>query len=73
MSLRKVSGLVLIFLMFISTFLAILGIWGMVENDTMWKLLSTFFVIGGATVGLTYVADVFFGKQGETKQEKVNP
>jgi hypothetical protein len=57
--------MVLASLMSVSALLAVMGIWGVVEGDTVWKLLGTFFVVGGATVGLSYVADAFFGKKVE--------
>lgn len=70
MSFRNVCGVVLGLLMSISALLAVMGIWGMVEGDTVWKLLGTFFVVGGATIGLSYVADAFFGKKVEKEEEK---
>jgi len=69
-SFRNMCGIVLSCLMSISALLAIMGIWGMVENETVWKLLGTFFVVGGATMGLSYVADAFFGKKIEKDPEQ---
>jgi len=65
MSFRNICGIVLVVLMTISALLAILGIWGMVESEQVCKLLSTFFVVGGATIGLSYVTNTFFGKKVE--------
>lgn len=70
MSFRNICGIVLGCLMSISALLAVLGIWGMVEGETVWKLLGTFFVVGGATIGLSYVADAFFGKKVEKEEKK---
>lgn len=60
---RSVCGMVLVLLMTVSAILSILGIWGMVDGDTVWKLLGTFLVVAGMTVGLSYVTDTFFGKK----------
>jgi hypothetical protein len=60
---RQVCGVVLGGLMAVSALLSIMGIWGMVEGETVWKLLGTFCVVGGSTIGLSYVADSFFGKK----------
>jgi hypothetical protein len=60
---RQICGIVLGGLMTVSALLSIIGIWGMVEGETVWKLLGTFFVVGGSTIGLSYVADSFFGKK----------
>ena len=46
-SFRQVCGIVLGGLMTISALLSIMGIW----------------VVGGSTIGLSYVADSFFGKK----------
>ncbi len=60
MNLRTISGIVLAVLTASSAFLAVGGIWGWVEGDTVGQMLGTFFVVGLATIGLTYVAKVFF-------------
>lgn len=59
---RNVCGMVLSCLLLVSALLAILGIWEVVEEEIVWKLLFTFFVVGGTTVGLSYTVDTFFGK-----------
>ncbi len=61
MSLRKVCGVVLGSLIAMSAALAVLGIWGAVSGETVWKLLGTFFVVGLTTIGMSYVANSFFG------------
>jgi hypothetical protein len=60
MKFRNVFGAVLGSLTVISAGLAVAGIWGWVDGDTVWQLVSTFLVIGLATMGLSYVADSFF-------------
>lgn len=61
MKIRSVCGMVLGSLMTFSAILAILGIWGAVDGDTVWKLLGTFGVVGMTTLGVSYVANSFFG------------
>ena len=59
---RNICGIVLSCLLLISALLAILGIWDLVEGEIVWRLIFTFVVVGGTTVGLSYTVDTFFGK-----------
>jgi len=60
---RKVVGIVLAALTASSSSLAIAGIWGWIEGDTVWQMLLTFFVVGLATIGLSYVTSTFFDEK----------
>lgn len=60
---RKVAGGVLAVLILASAVLAIAGVWGLIQGDTAGQLFATFLVTGGATAGLTYVVETFFGKK----------
>lgn len=60
MSLKSMVGVVLSGLTFSSSVLAIAGIWGWIAGDTVWQLFATFFVVGLATIGLSYVTTAFF-------------
>lgn len=69
-SFRNVCGGVLAILMTFSAMLAIMGIWGMVQGDAVVKLMGTFLVVGGATIGISYVADTFFGRLPPVKTDE---
>lgn len=60
---RNIAGIVLASLTFASSTLAVAGIWGMIEGETVWQLLGTFFVVGLSTIGLSYVTSTFFDKK----------
>lgn len=60
MNFRSITGIVLGILMLVSSILSIAGIWGKVDSETLFSLLMTFVVIGGTTIGLSYIADTFF-------------
>jgi hypothetical protein len=60
LTLKNIVGLVLASLTFSSALLAIGGIWGFIQGETVWQMLLTFFVVGMATIGLSYVTTAFF-------------
>lgn len=60
MKVKVVCGIVLGLLMLFSAALAVMGIWGVVDSASVWKLLGTFGVVGATTVGISYVANSFF-------------
>lgn len=57
---RKVCGATLAVLTLASAGLAIGGIWGAIPGDTAAQLFGTFLVVGGASIGITYIAEKFF-------------
>lgn len=59
---RRIAGGVLASLILASAVLAIGGIWGFIAGDTAGQLFGTFIVVGGATVGLSYVVSSFFDR-----------
>ncbi len=62
MDFKNMTGAILVSLIASSAFLAIGGIWGWVRGDTAGQLIGTFFVVGLATVGASYVSNTFFKK-----------
>ena len=60
MKFKNVFGVVLGTLITASAGLAIGGIWGWIEGETAWQLVSTFFVVGVATIGISYITSTFF-------------
>lgn len=60
---RNIVGIVLAGLTIASSTLAVAGVWGIIEGDTVWQMLLTFFVVGLSTVGLSYVTNTFFDKK----------
>jgi hypothetical protein len=67
MTFKIVAGWTLSILTVISALLCIAGIWGWIKGDTVGQLLGTFMVIGGCTIGLSYVMKSFFSS--ERKQD----
>lgn len=60
MNSKNLVGGVLASLVLFSAFLAVGGIWGVIEGDKAAQLIGTFFIVGLATMGLSYVANTFF-------------
>ena len=60
MKLKGVLGVILATLTSLSALLAIAGIWGVVEGETVGQLISTFLVLGLATWLVSYVSNSFF-------------
>lgn len=63
MKIRNIFGIVLGILTIISTIASICGIWGVVPEDIVWKLLGTFLVMAVTTMGLSRVTNTFFDKK----------
>jgi NADH:ubiquinone oxidoreductase subunit K len=59
---RKVFGSMLAMLVLLAAVMAVLGIWGLIGEKTAVQLVMTFGVTFGAVMGLSYVAEAFFGK-----------
>lgn len=59
MAFKKIVGFVLTSLVLSSALLCVGSIWGKVSGDTVGKFLTTFFVIGTSTIGLSYITKTF--------------
>lgn len=62
MAYRKVFGSLLALFVLLAAAMAVLGIWGLIGQDVAWQLIGTFGVTFAAVLGLSYVAESFFGK-----------
>jgi len=63
MKIKSVFGAVLGSLVVSSAVLAVAGIWDVISGDTVWQIEATFFVVAGATIGLSYVTSAFFNNK----------
>lgn len=57
---RKAIGGMIVGMVLASTLLAVLGIWGLVEGDTVWQLLGTLLATGFGLSVAGEVADKYF-------------
>lgn len=62
MTYRKVFGSLLALFVLLAALMAVLGIWGLIGEADAWRLIITFAVTFAAVLGLSYVAESFFGK-----------
>jgi hypothetical protein len=58
--LNQITGIVLVALTIGSATLAIGGVWGVVEEQTAWRLFATFIITAMTTGGVATIADKFY-------------
>jgi hypothetical protein len=61
--LNQITGIVLVALTIASAALALGGVWGVVDNDTAWKLFLTFIVTASTTGAVAGIADKFWSEK----------
>ena len=58
--LNQVTGIVLASLTVASAVLATCGVWGVVDDETAWRLFATFIITAMTTGGVAAIADKFW-------------
>jgi len=58
--LNQITGIVLVSLTIGSAALAIGGVWGVVQEETAWRLFATFVITAMTTGGVATIADKFY-------------
>jgi|GEM_PF-5205738 len=57
---KKYVGATLCGLILLSAVLAVLGLWGAVTEDVVWKMLGTFAVVAAASGALGKATEIYF-------------
>jgi membrane protein YdbS with pleckstrin-like domain len=56
---KKVASYILIVVVLISTFIAILSVWGLVDlEDVIWKIMQTLFVVFIAAILVLFIYNI---------------
>lgn len=58
--LNQVTGIVLVTMTIGSAALAVGGVWGVVQEETAWRLFATFVITAMTTGGVATIADKFY-------------
>jgi hypothetical protein len=58
--LNQITGIVLVLLTIASAVLAMGGVWGVVDEETGWKLIFTFVITAATTGAVAGIADKFW-------------
>jgi hypothetical protein len=72
-NIRKLCGVVLIFLLISSAAACLLSVWGQLDEQIMARLLISFSVIGGVTLGTGYILEKFFDNQDKAVPDTQAP
>ena len=67
---KQAIGAIAALAILLSMIMAILGLWGKMDADTMWKLIGTFVVVAGGCSGATTIIDKYFVNQLIEKEVK---
>ena len=58
-SVKKIASYILIFVVIVSTLIAIFSVWGLIDlEDVMWKIMQTLFIVFVAAVVVLFIYSV---------------
>ena len=64
-SVKKIASYILIFVVIVSTLIAIFSVWGLIDlEDVMWKIMQTLFIVFVAAVVVLFIYSVLLRHTG---------
>ncbi|MEA3444359.1 MAG: hypothetical protein U9R19_06475 [Bacteroidota bacterium] len=68
---KKVASYILITVVIISTFIAILSVWGLIDlEDVIWKIMQTLFVVFIAAILVLFIYNILLREPFRKKEEE---
>ncbi len=65
-SVKKIASYILIFVVIVSTLIAIFSVWGLIDlEDVMWKIMQTLFIVFVAAVVVLFIYSILLRNTGK--------